>query len=687
LKSSFPFLPRRKKSVELRRIDASRFSLWAGVLVSFFVALFFLLNVFENLESRSLDLRMKLRGPLAVHPSIRIVGIDDTSLSVFGRWPWPRSYQANFLGFLSVYQPKTVVYDMIFPEPTEDNPEEDQAFSEALEKNGSSVLGMFFRQREGDVRKGEETLEPVLAERLEKFSLGPAGGGKVWFQGAKPSLTIALLGDAAKGMGYVNVTPDADGKMRRIPLVIYFNGKLYPSLALETVLNFWNLSRQNLHFKPGHWIEIEQKDGARIRIPVDGEGFTVVNYAGPIQVFRPLSFAQLMAFFYGEGKTDTHPIVEKLKSSILLIGVSATASTDLISTPYVGLEPGISLQASLVNSILQQKFIYPCPGWLSLLILLGIGLSLGYWVPRIAPAGGFLIFLSLGLAYPFLVFLLFISWGFWLPVVAPLLAVGISYLAVVFIQFIGERLDKQALEQELAIAQRIQRSFLPKNLPETEEAVFAAETVMAKSVGGDLYDFITFENGAVGVTIGDVSGKGVPAALYMAKTISDFRTHAKLERSPASVITKLNETLVAEGASGMFVTLFYLLFEPAKKKLSFSSAGHHPLLKWEKASGVITEHNTKKGKPLGILSFKDLDEGELALASGDLLVLYTDGIDEAMNRSRQTFGKGRILEVIQKNCTQTPQEIIQAFHKAVQSHAGSAPQHDDMTLVVIKIGN
>jgi len=375
----------------------------------------------------------------------------------------------------------------------------------------------------------------------------------------------------------------------------------------------------------------------------------------------------------------------RLKDSIVLIGVTATASTDLISTPYASLEPGISLQAALINSILEQKFIYPSPLVLNLFILLVMGALIGWLIPRLHPSLGFFSFLGLIAAYPVLAYFLFVLSGVYIPVVTPILTAAFCYLAVVFIQFVGERLDKQALEQELAIAQRIQKSFLPKTVPETPGASFAADTVMAKLVGGDLYDFLTFEDGAIGVTIGDVSGKGVPAALYMAKTISDFRTHAKLERTPAQVVTKLNDTLVAEGASGMFVTLFYLLLEPSKKKLVFTSAGHHPLLRWEKTTGSITEHNTKKGRPLGILPCKGLDQGDLAVQAGDLLVLYTDGIDEAMNRSRQTFGKERILDVIRKNSSKTPKEILQAFFQAVQAYAGPAPQHDDMTLVVIRI--
>ena len=114
---------------------------------------------------------MKLRGPLAVDPAIQIIGIDDTSLAAFGRWPWARSYLGHFLDLMTPYGPDTVVFDMIFPEPTEDNPDEDQAFAQGLRKNGRSVLGMYFRAaKEGRKTSGASS---ETSDEMEKFSIGP----------------------------------------------------------------------------------------------------------------------------------------------------------------------------------------------------------------------------------------------------------------------------------------------------------------------------------------------------------------------------------------------------------------------------------------------------------------------------------------------------------------------------------
>ena len=109
------------------------------------------------------------------------------------------------------------------------------------------------------------------------------------------------------------------------------------------------------------------------------------------------------------------------------------------------------------------------------------------------------------------------------------------------------------------------------------------------------------------------------------------------------------------------------------------------MLKWGHRTGEITEHNTKKGRPLGIIPFKDLDEAGCEAEPGDLIILYTDGIDEAKNRARESFGKERILDVIRKNSGKKPDGIIKQFQKEIASFVGKAPQHDDMTLVVIQL--
>jgi CHASE2 domain-containing sensor protein len=682
---SLPFF-KRKRSQAIRRIDTRRLCLAAGCLTAFVLSLFYLFGAFHSLESRSLDFRIKLRGPLRPHTAIQIVGIDDASLAAFGRWPWPRSYQAHLLDILEPAGVKSIAFDMIFPEATENAPTEDMAFGESLKRSNRTILGSFFRLSPKDVTK-TDVLSRELEAKLEKFAITPVSSRRHWVTGIEATLPIPILYDNAKGSGFVNVAADHDGKLRRIPLVIYFQGKLYPSLSLRAVMEYWGLTPKDISFKAGHWIELRPPQKKPIRIPVDSNGYTYINYAGPIQTFPMSSFAQLMIAFYDKENPDASKVFERFKDSAVFVGVTATATTDLISTPYAGLEPGISMQASVANSLLQGKFIYPAPFWVGLLVIFLFGLGISSAIPRLPPAEGFFGFLSALAIYPILAHLLFLWQGWWIPVIAPFATVLITYIAVVLLQFVGERLEKQALGQELAIAQKIQQSFLPKKPPVVPKCVFAADTVMAKEVGGDLYDFLVFNENLIGTAIGDVSGKGVPAALYMAKTISDFRTHGRAEQTPAKVITRLNQTLVQEGASGMFVTFFYLLIDLTEKKVLFSSGGHHPLWKWSRATGEITEHNTLKGKPLGIIPFKALDEGSFSVEDGDLLILYTDGIEEAMNRSRQLFGKDRMKEVIRKNTAKSPADIIKAFQEAVRIFAGRAPQHDDMTLLIVRIGS
>jgi len=685
LKIKFLSFLKKKSSSNLKGINAPTLSLGAGAVVSIIVAILYLLGVFGGLESRTLDFWMRLRGPLKTTPAVQIIGVDDISLGAFGRWPWPRSYHATLLDILAEHKPKTVVFDVIFAEPTEDGFEEDEAFTKSIQKSGNIVLGSFVNpvKKKGEYRQVAVSNE--LKQSLMKDAIIPAGKSRKWFKGTDPTLPVKDFHEAALGGGFVNAVADLDGKIRRIPLVVDFNGELYPSLSMRALMAYWGIAKEDIEFEPGKWISLKKSDGSFYRIPIDQDGFTRVNYPGSFSVFPGYSFAQLMAAYYDEENPEAKDIFKTFRDSIVLVGITATGSTDLISTPFKALEPGIVMHAAILNNLIQGKFIQTLPVWIIIVLFLLIGVLLAHVIPRVSPVSALLIVLAGFIFYPVINYFLFVGLDWWLPVISVLCILIATYLLVVLIQFLAERLEKQILQQELSIAERIQMSFLPKKLPCAEGVTFAADTAMAKLVGGDLYDFITFEDETIGVAIGDVSGKGVPASLYMAKTISDFRTIARTLKDPAKVLTELNSTLVQEGAMGMFVTFFYFLLDLKKGLCQYSSAGHHPLMRWDHKNGEIVEYNTKKGRPLGILPFKDLDEGVIQVGDGDLLVLYTDGIDEAMNTARQTFGKERIKEIVKTHSCNPPKELIQILHSKIKDFIGKAPQHDDMTLIVARI--
>jgi sigma-B regulation protein RsbU (phosphoserine phosphatase) len=240
-------------------------------------------------------------------------------------------------------------------------------------------------------------------------------------------------------------------------------------------------------------------------------------------------------------------------------------------------------------------------------------------------------------------------------------------------------LEKQRIEQELEFAAIIQRSFLPLTPPESEFFRLSAQSLSAKTVGGDFYDFISIGGQRLGIAIGDVSGKGIPAALYMARLISDFRFIASSEPSPALTLEKINEQLARRSRRGMFVTMIYILLDTESGEATCANAGHLPVL-LQGARG-IQNLNRNTGVPLGILPDTRYEEFTFRMAPGDRALLYTDGIIEAINMQDQRYTLPRVMDYMTRHSDDRP--LAESLFDEVRNFAGEAPQHDDMTLLSI----
>ena len=242
---------------------------------------------------------------------------------------------------------------------------------------------------------------------------------------------------------------------------------------------------------------------------------------------------------------------------------------------------------------------------------------------------------------------------------------------------------------ELAIAAGIQQDFLPLALPPTEGYAIAAGNIPAKEVGGDFYDVIPppdlpGQGKKTAILIADVSGKGMPAALFMALSQTVVRVLSTSHASPVDLIASANPIITSRSHSGMFVTLFYGILDPESGSLSFVNAGHNPpfILR---AGSLKTEELFASGAALGIFADGRFREYTIRLSPGDLLVLYTDGITEARNREGEEFGTGRLMDTVRELAPKTPQEIVDAVVSRVMTFAGSEPQADDITILVVRV--
>jgi sigma-B regulation protein RsbU (phosphoserine phosphatase) len=256
---------------------------------------------------------------------------------------------------------------------------------------------------------------------------------------------------------------------------------------------------------------------------------------------------------------------------------------------------------------------------------------------------------------------------------------GLAAIAIENAKMHKSLMEKQRLVKDMEFARTVQESFLPQTTPEITNYQFSAHYTPAQEVGGDFYDFIRLDRNRIGIVIGDVSGKGVPAALYMAKLGSDLRTLAFIEKDPASALVRLNDLLAERSRRGMFATLLYIELDSRTGNLIVSNAGHLPPI-IKKGDGSVMRLSTAGGSPIGILAGMKFGQETAAVDHGDSVILYTDGIIEAMNARDELYGFDR-FEALVKKAPSDPEGLKSAIIEDVNRFTGLSPQHDDMTMV------
>jgi phosphoserine phosphatase RsbU/P len=240
----------------------------------------------------------------------------------------------------------------------------------------------------------------------------------------------------------------------------------------------------------------------------------------------------------------------------------------------------------------------------------------------------------------------------------------------------------QQQEQELDKAREIQQGLLPKKIPQVRGLEVAGAWQPARVVGGDYFDVLKFSESKIGVCIGDVVGKGISAALLMANLQASFRAFASEAVSPGALVSKLNEVISNNIAADKFVTFCYCMIDTTDNRLTYASAGHCPPILFHKSGESVPLK--EGGTPLGIFPDREYEHAGLQLESGDRLVLYTDGLTEAMNSDEEEFGEQRLVELGSRNIALSASEMLAAIKKEVVSFCNASFQ-DDFTLVVVAV--
>jgi len=245
-----------------------------------------------------------------------------------------------------------------------------------------------------------------------------------------------------------------------------------------------------------------------------------------------------------------------------------------------------------------------------------------------------------------------------------------------------ESTERQRLERELEVAQGIQHSFLPQQLPNLPGWELSAFYRAARQVGGDFYDFIPLKNDKWGIVVADVADKGVPAALFMALSRTNIRAVAFSRDNPAETLVRVNELLLSDSRSDLFVTAWYGVWEPSTGEIVYASAGHNPPL-MIRADGMA-EELTAKGIALGVINTIKLEERRVTLNPGDVLLPYTDGITEALRSDGTEFGVVGLQSTAASVRTRNASEIMKRIVVAIDTFTAGEAQFDDLTLIVLK---
>jgi sigma-B regulation protein RsbU (phosphoserine phosphatase) len=261
---------------------------------------------------------------------------------------------------------------------------------------------------------------------------------------------------------------------------------------------------------------------------------------------------------------------------------------------------------------------------------------------------------------------------------------SLAIIALENARLFAEAIEAQRIEDELLIAREIQKGLLPSVLPRISGICVAAANFSSRQVGGDYYDVIALDQDRFIIAIGDVSGKGTPASLLMANLQAAIRALVPLDLPLAELTGRVNRLMCRNTGGNKFVTFFWGCIHQVHRTLRYVNAGHnHPYL--FRADGLV-ERLDRGGMILGVLDSPiPYEEGEVSLGAGDLLVLFTDGVSEAMDPDNTEYGEPRLENVIRAHRHFSPQEIIETVQRDIQEHARGAPQSDDITMMVLSV--
>ena len=622
------------------------------------------------------------------HP-VTIVVVDEASLASYGQWPWPRTRMAELLERIHAARPAAIGVDLFFPEPDRFSPDR---FAEEV----PGVPEEFVRWLRGQPGNDERLAQTLRGKRVvlaiagghpdPRFANPPTTSpvrikGEVKLNNYPGHIrSLDAIDGAAASRGLMNAGPE-DQVVRRVPYVANVQGVVVPSLGVET-----------LRVALGAPLALSTYGGlvqlrfGEVATTVQGDGTGWLRM-GPHDPERFLSAHDVLSGKYRP---------EVLRDKIVLVGHTALSLLDFKTTPLGEFVPGVEIHAQIVENLFNGVSLVRAEtapllevGAMVICSLLVILL-----VPRLTALEGVNLVAGLVVLLVGSGLIAFRHYG-WLfdPIWPSLGTLSVFGTVVVGTLSITERQRRQLRDQaarmagEVDAARRIQMGLLP----DPQDAIagdprvkLAALLEPARSVGGDFYECFRIDADRIFLIVGDVSGKGLPAALFMASVKSLLKSAALRGGDVGEILTRALAELTSENPEQLFVTAFAATFDAAAGELSYSNAGHEP--PFVRAPGGDPERLGRSGgPPLGALDAFDYPTAKRAFVPGEWLCIATDGATEALNPAKQFFGTERLraaLAALPQDIE--PAELVKALRAEVDRFADGADAADDLTLLALR---
>lgn len=599
-----------------------------------------------------------------------VVEIDEASLQSRGQWPWPRGLVADLLDAIGRAGPVGIGLDVVFAEPERWTADGDARLARAIGAN-RVVLGIA-----GLPERDRRFTEPPRAVPVYVRAGGPVAMPQ--FEGQLQSL--ALIDGAAAGRGLLNADPEP--VIRRVPLLGRVAGVTLPALTVDLLRVAQN--SQAVRIERGGDDRLRLRVGA-LDVPLEPDGSFWMHFS-PRYADRLVSAEDVLA-----GKADA-----RLKDSLVLVGVSGLGLIEWKMSPLGDPLPGVEVHAQILEQIFEERFLLrPANArWLESGLLAIAGLLLLFFVPRLRAWASTLLLAGLlaGLATSGI---LAFRTGWLLDVATPALGAMLVFGAMLAATLTEAQRQRQLLRAaqakaaaEMEVAQRIQSGMLPN--PRTafaKEARFRidARVEPARTVGGDFYDCFLLDDRRCFFAVADVSGKGLPASLFMALSKSLLQSTAlRGEADPGKILSRANVEISRDNPESLFITVCAGILDADSGELLLANAGHEPAF-LRAADGAIARLDPSGEPPLCIVDGFDYTTVRRTLRPGEWLCVVSDGITEAMNERAELYGAERLVELLAaQRAEAAPAAIVSALRDDVRRFVGDTEQSDDLTLLCLR---